>query len=240
MQGNTYSKISLIYDDLVRHVNYAGWAEYLQNIMDEYKIRHDVVLELASGTGKLFSNLSIETNQKILSDISVEMLSYIDKTNSRVCFDMTSIPFKREFDLVVSCFDSVNHLESESRLNSLFCEVNRILKPGGYFLFDVVTEHNSFSYLDSYSKKRKTGDMKYQQSSEYDAIKKRHRNRFLITFPSGEVFEEDHFEYIFPQETIIKFCESNNFKVVGTFEAFTGKRVTDNTLRIQYIIRSNG
>ncbi|MCC6638754.1 MAG: hypothetical protein IT278_13600, partial [Ignavibacteriaceae bacterium] len=75
---------------------------------------------------------------------------------------------------------------------------------------------------------------------EYDAIKKRHRNRFLITFPSGEVVEEDHFEYIFPQETIIALCESNNFKVVGTFEAFTGKKVTENTLRIQYIIRSNG
>ncbi|MBK6682644.1 MAG: class I SAM-dependent methyltransferase [Ignavibacteriales bacterium] len=240
MPGNTYSKISLIYDDLVRHVNYSGWAEYLQNIIDEYNISHDVVLELASGTGKLFSKLNIVTRLKILSDISIEMLTHIDKSNSRVCFDMTLIPFKRECDLVISSFDSVNHLESESRLNSLFAEVNRILKPGGYFLFDVVTEHNSFSYLDSYSKKRKTGDMKYQQSSEYDAIKKRHRNRFLITFPSGEVVEEDHFEYIFPQETIIALCESNNFKVVGTFEAFTGKKVTENTLRIQYIIRSNG
>ncbi|MBK7867367.1 MAG: class I SAM-dependent methyltransferase [Ignavibacteriales bacterium] len=154
MPGNTYSKISLIYDDLVRHVNYAGWAEYLQNIIDDYKIRHDLVLELASGTGKLFSKLNIETSIKILSDISVEMLNYIDKTNSRVCFDMTSIPFKREFDLVVSSFDSVNHLESESRLNSLFGEVNRILKPGDISFFDVVTEHNSFSYLDSYSKKK--------------------------------------------------------------------------------------
>lgn len=240
MPGNTYSKISLIYDDLVRHVNYSGWAEYLQNIIDEYNISHDVVLELASGTGKLFSKLNIETRLKILSDISIEMLTHIDKSNSRVCFDMTLIPFKRECDLVISSFDSVNHLDSESHLNSLFAEVNRTLKPGGYFLFDVVTEHNSFSYLDSYSKKRKTGDMKYQQSSEYDAIKKRHRNRFLITFPSGEVVEEDHFEYIFPQETIIALCESNNFKVVGTFEAFTGKKVTENTLRIQYIIRSNG
>jgi SAM-dependent methyltransferase len=240
MPGNTYSKISLIYDDLVRHVNYSGWAEYLQNIIDEYNISHDVVLELASGTGKLFSKLNIVTRLKILSDISIEMLTHIDKSNSRVCFDMTLIPFKRECDLVISSFDSVNHLESESHLNSLFAEVNRTLKPGGYFLFDVVTEHNSFSYLDSYSKKRKTGDMKYQQSSEYDAIKKRHRNRFLITFPSGEVVEEDHFEYIFPQETIIALCESNNFKVVGTFEAFTGKKVTENTLRIQYIIRSNG
>jgi len=240
MPGNTYSKISLIYDDLVRHVNYSGWAEYLQNIIDEYNISHDVVLELASGTGKLFSKLNIVTRLKILSDISIEMLTHIDKSNSRVCFDMTLIPFKRECDLVISSFDSVNHLESESHLNSLFAEVNRTLKPGGYFLFDVVTEHNSFSYLDSYSKKRKTGDLKYQQSSEYDAIKKRHRNRFLITFPSGEVVEEDHFEYIFPQETIIALCESNNFKVVGTFEAFTGKKVTENTLRIQYIIRSNG
>ncbi|MBP7543268.1 MAG: methyltransferase domain-containing protein, partial [Ignavibacteriaceae bacterium] len=229
MPGNTYSKISLIYDDLVRHVNYSGWAEYLQNIIDEYNISHDVVLELASGTGKLFSKLNIVTRLKILSDISIEMLTHIDKSNSRVCFDMTLIPFKRECDLVISSFDSVNHLESESRLNSLFAEVNRTLKPGGYFLFDVVTEHNSFSYLDSYSKKRKTGDMKYQQSSEYDAIKKRHRNRFLITFPSGEVVEEDHFEYIFPQETIIALCESNNFKVLGTFEAFTGKKVTENT-----------
>jgi SAM-dependent methyltransferase len=230
----------MIYDDLVRHVNYTGWAEYIQTLIEDYNIQHDYVLELASGTGKLFSKLSIETKRKILSDLSIEMLNHCSKSNDRVCFDMTMIPFKRTFDLVISSFDSVNHLESESKLNLLFVEVNRILKPGGYFLFDVVTEQNSFVYVDSYSKKRKTGDLKYQQASLYDPIKKRHRNRFLITLPSGETIEEDHFEYIFSQDTIIQKCEGNDFKIVGRFEAFTGKKVNDKTLRIQYIIRNNG
>jgi ubiquinone/menaquinone biosynthesis C-methylase UbiE len=238
MSKQPYSQIAQIYNDLVRHVNYEGWADYIEEIIEEYNIDDNSILELASGTGNLFINMRIPGSKIILSDISFPMLNLAPISTSKVCFDMTKIPFKKSFNLIIASFDSVNHLESVEKLNSLFSEVYRALLPNSYFLFDVVTEHNSLAYLKGFSKKRKIDNLHYRQASEYDPNTKRHKNSFIINFPDGSKIIQDHFEYIFDLKTIDLLCTSNNFTIVDKFEAFTFNSVGEDTLRVQYIIRS--
>ncbi len=68
-----------------------------------------------------------------------------DKLN-KVCCDMTALPFKKKFDLILSSFDSVNYLRSNKNLLQLFKEVNNSLTEKGIFTFDAALESNSYKH----------------------------------------------------------------------------------------------
>lgn len=237
MGSDSYSNISLIYNDLVRHVNYRAWADYLDELIEIYNIKTDYVLELASGTGKMMPGMHLDSKLKIMSDISYPMINQAPANMVKICLDMMNIPFKQRFNIVISCFDSVNHLSSRAALSSHFSEANRVLLPGGYFLFDIVTEQNSYAYVGSYSKKRKQGNLIYQQASNYDPLKRVHKNSFIINLPDSTKIVENHFEYIYQTEIIDQVLKESNFELVDKFEAFTRKKVKPDTFRIQYVAR---
>lgn len=237
MADDHYKNISLIYNDLVRHVDYNGWANYLLKLVAHFEIKTGRILEVASGTGKLFPRLKFGPGRGIMSDLSLNMLDQAASNYPRVCCDMTLIPFKGCFDLVISCFDSVNHLSDGEKLDSHFREVSRVLASGGYFLFDIVTERNSKAYLSTYSKKRKTGNTSYRQASEYDGVTRTHYNKFIISEYGKESRTEENREYIYGEEELEAILRDGGLEVVAKFEAFTFDPVDDDSYRIQFIIR---
>lgn len=238
MGSDSYSNISTIYNDLVRHVNYSGWADYLNELIAKYQIKTDFVLELASGTGRMLPAMKLSSKLTILSYKSFRMIDQAPADAVKMCLDMTEIPFKQKFDLVISCFDSVNHLSTRESLIKFFNEVKRVLVSGGYLLFDIVTEQNSYAYVGSYSKKRKQGNLIYQQASNYDPVRKIHKNSFVINLPDNTKIEEDNYEYIYSTEMIDELLKECKFTIMKKFEAFTLKGVSQKTFRIQYVTRS--
>lgn len=237
MANDSYKKISLIYNDLVRHVDYAGWGWYIVRLIRKFKINTGRVLELATGTGKLFPHLKISPANGILTDISYSMLDQASSVYPKVCCDMTELPFKGEFDLIISCFDSVNHLSGLKKLAANFKEVTRLLNKGGYFLFDIVTEENSKAYLSSYSKTRTSGNLKYSQASEYDELSRTHFNKFLITEAGAPATSEENREYIYTEEEIEITLNTSGLEVVAKFDSFSFEAVDEKSFRIQYITR---
>lgn len=237
MENDSYKKISLIYNDLVRHVDYTGWARYILKLIKLYKIRTGRVLELASGTGRLFPHLKIAPANSILTDISYNMLDQASSKYPKVCCNMTGLPFKGNFDLIISCFDSVNHLSDMTRLAANFNEVSRVLDAGGYFLFDIVTEENSKAYLSSYSKTRSSGNLKYSQASAYDESTRTHFNKFMITEAGNPATSEENREYIYTEEEIEMILFSSGLEVVAKYDSFNFDPVTEKSFRIQYITR---
>lgn len=51
--------------------------------------------------------------------------------------DMRQFRLKRKFDLATALFNSVNHLLSERDLKAMFASIHCVLRPGGYFIFDL-------------------------------------------------------------------------------------------------------
>lgn len=237
MAGDNYSRLSLIYNDLVRHVDYHGWAVYILKLIEKFDVRTGRVLELASGTGKLFPKLGFVNGRGIMSDLSFNMLDQASSKYPKVCCDMTRIPFKTGFDLVFSCFDSVNHLSDTDQLAVHFQEVTRVLTPGGWFFFDMVTERNSRAYLSTYSKKRKAGTLSYSQASQYDENSKIHYNKFKITESGKEPVVEENREYIYNDEEMDHILRNSGLEIVAKFDSFTFDPVEDDSYRIQYITR---
>jgi SAM-dependent methyltransferase len=101
------------------------------------------VLDLCCGTGQLAREMS-ELGYSVTGiDGSEEMLRYARKNAPSAEFildDARTFRLTNSFDLVVSMFDSLNHVMTIAELSDVFRNVHDCLKPNGLFLFDMNTE----------------------------------------------------------------------------------------------------
>ncbi len=231
-----YSMVSEIYSDLMEDVNYRRWARYIYFLVKEKINPASEILELASGNCKLVDNL-IHKNKKIIcTDISKQMLMQSNYDKKIVC-DMTSLPFNKKFDLVISTFDSVNYLLTKKKLLLLFEEVARVLKIDGIFAFDVSLEKNSYIHQRYSKKDGKTKKYHYKRKSIYDPKTRIHSNIFLIKDNYGNLYTEKHKQRIYEFDAYFELLDKAGLYVMNCFKTFTSKQGTVNSDRLQFIVK---
>jgi len=236
-RSKIYNDVSYIYDHIMRKVRYDYWADYIYAISNEYLGDEPKVLELGSGNCHLARFLSAYYPKLIATDVSHAMLSKNSKTHLiKVCSDMTMIPFKTKFDLIVSAFDSVNYLISKKKLLALFDEIYRTLSDNGIFTFDVSLEKNSYRHIKDPIRIGSYKGVQYKQETDYNSIKNIHRNVFIITYPDGNMFKEIHIQKIYSFETYFDLMDSAKLAVKECYDAFTFKDGSAKSSRVQFIV----
>ena len=235
-RSKIYNDVSNIYDHIMRKVRYDYWADYIYAISNEYVGDEPKVLELGSGNCHLARFLSAYYPKLIATDVSHAMLSKNSKTHLiKVCSDMTLIPFKTKFDLIVSAFDSVNYLISKKKLLALFDEIYRTLSDNGIFTFDVSLEKNSYRHIKDPVRIGSYKGVQYKQETDYNSIQNIHRNVFIITYPDGNMFKEIHIQKIYSFETYFDLMDSAKLAVKECYDAFTFKDGSAKSSRVQFI-----
>jgi len=207
-------------------------------MVKDYIPKRPKVLELAAGNLRFAKRIKKHFKSIVVSDLSYNMLhSSRGIKFPRVCCDMTALPFKREFDLVLSSFDSVNYLTSKAKLLQLFKEVEKILKEDGIFTFDVVLENNCLTYEKFANRKGNYHGVNFEQISKYDKEKRFHKNIFNIFLPTGESLTEVHKQKIFPFFTYFEVIAKTNLYVVDCFKTFTFEKADQDSDRAQFILK---
>lgn len=135
----SYKKFSICYDEVLGKNFNENLRKKFIEILNKYKIENfKEILDLGCGTG-LFLKDFYGKNVKLFGiDQSFSML-YQGKKNKNfygICFSFPPIPFKGNFSLIVSFYDTLNHILNYEKLKELFKEVYNCLKDGGFFLFD--------------------------------------------------------------------------------------------------------
>jgi SAM-dependent methyltransferase len=106
------------------------------------------VLDLCCGTGQLALHFLEQCFHVTGIDLSEHMLQYAGENASAyvetgqaqfVQADAADFSLDRQFGLIVSTFDALNHLESEEALLGCFRSVFAVLLDGGIFVFDLNT-----------------------------------------------------------------------------------------------------
>jgi SAM-dependent methyltransferase len=112
-----------------------------------------VVLDLCCGTGQL-AGLLMERGYRVTGiDGSAEMLRYARENAPSASFildDARTFKLPARFHLVVSVFDSLNHILNLRELAAVFANVYAVLLPGGFFLFDLITEKGLLETWNGY------------------------------------------------------------------------------------------
>lgn len=141
-----------MYSDVFCKVyNEFGWnyypeifGELLLKWLDRNGIKPKTAMDLACGTGILCRILSDAGIKAAGMDFSSGMIDVARQNCPDISFDVADmITYRpdRHFDLVTCTGDAVNHISELSDVEKIFQNVYAYLAPGGYFVFDILNEH---------------------------------------------------------------------------------------------------
>ncbi len=233
-----YDKLALIYDQLMCHVNYKHWAEYVINLFQYADIKINSIIDISCGTGSLLTYFDDKKYKRFGSDISYPMVKQAQNKFDQNIFmvnDVKHIAIKsNKFDAVLFFYDSVNYLRDEKQVNNLLREVNRILVSGGVFIFDVITDLLCRTHYKNFEEEENWDDNGYIRHSFYDEVNHVQHNDFRIKIGKN-FFLESHIQKVFSEEQISDALNANGFELVAQLDDFNFHHSDDDSERIHYI-----
>lgn len=242
MNSIPYSQLARIYDRVMSHVNYKMWSSYIKNLFQFSDRPVRKLVDLSCGTGKHLSFLKRSTIQVAGADKSTAMLKTAKRKQSLkgvplIVSDANRTAFKSElFDAVIMLYDSINYLIQEQSVMSLFEEVERILKPGGIFIFDVVTKEGLQNRFEDYYESNSWNGLAYQRRCWFNAADKTQHNEFCFLF-NGDSFREEHVQIIREKNEWQTLIEKSRMKLIQEFSNFTFLPADNKSERIHFVCR---
>lgn len=248
-----YSVLAHIYDTLMEDVNYEEWADYIDQLIREHSPDARNLLELACGTGTvslLLDELDIYTITS--TDASPAMIEKAKikaaKRDSSVTFktmDFLNIDLREKFDVVFMVFDSLNYLQSEKEILELHNQVSRVIKPGGFFIYDFTTPRNSRKSIEYLHNEEgiSPNHYRYYRTSDFDAKKNIHINEFEIEKLDKnhknieQRFVEIHKQKIYNLDQILSIARKTDYQIQDYYDGFTLKKADNKSLRITMILQ---
>jgi SAM-dependent methyltransferase len=238
MLEKPYKNISFIYSHLMRSIDYEKWAGYIFELSNQLKRKPENILEIACGTGKIAEILNKKFKNYITCDYSLHMLNQFRSNSiSRVCADMTALPFNYEFDFIFSTFDSINYITSRTSLQKFFNEVGKCLSEEGSLTFDVSLEKNSLKYVRYLNRSGKYNGILFNQKSNYNKKNRIHYNYFEITFSDGTMVKEVHKQKIYRFNDYFDLIDKTSLYVSKCYDTFTFKPASSESERVQFVLK---
>lgn len=137
--------------------------------------------------------------------------------------DIRDFELNQQFDMIFIPFNSLQHIYSIKDLESVFTQVKKHLKSGGYFLFDVFNPSIDFmvegrgDYRKNYQFKNDEGvEVIISERCEYDAATQINRAFWKYNIGGVESIEMLDMRCFYPQE-IDAALYYNNFEIVHKY-----------------------
>ena len=140
-----YSRLAPAYDVTLGIPNFVGTRAAFERLVRRYGIRFRSAADIGCGTG-LFACYLIQCwGVPVFGvDRSAEMLAVAARNcrSHNVCFllqDIRCLRLPCPVDLITANFDTMNHLLTGPELRLAFQRIWENLRPGGHFIFDLIT-----------------------------------------------------------------------------------------------------
>ena len=136
---NDYDSFAQIYNQY-----WGGFAIQILPVLERLALDHRpagaALLDLCCGTGQLAHELSARGFCVTGVDGSEQMLRFARRNAPNaafICADARDFELPTAFDIIISTYDSLNHLLTIDDVGQVFRNVQRHLKQDGVFLFDM-------------------------------------------------------------------------------------------------------
>lgn len=140
-----YSRLAAEYDATLGLPFFPQAREAFERLVRKYGINFDSAADIGCGTGLFARHLNISRSVPVYAvDLSEPMLRIAARNccGTNVVLlkqDIRRLCLPRKVDLITANFDTLNHMLSANDLRKTLRRVFDNLKPGGHFIFDVVT-----------------------------------------------------------------------------------------------------
>ncbi|MGI5876745.1 MAG: class I SAM-dependent DNA methyltransferase [Dethiobacteria bacterium] len=244
-----YQGLAQIYDYLLSGIDYENWANYLERLLEYFKIEPvKSVVDLACGTGNSTFPWARRGYRASGVDISAEMLALAQKKAGELQLAVDfyrqdlrelALPFKA--DLAVLYQDGLNYLLTEGELQKALQSVHGVLNPSGHFIFNINLVEKlpagnvaEVSWLDE-DDLTLIWESNLEEGGKIWRIKltafSRQENGFY------EKIREEHRERSYLPEEIEPLLLKTGWKIRACYKAFTFERPSGQDRNIFYIVQ---
>lgn len=239
-----YTQIAAYYDQIMIHVNYPRWAQYVDAIFRKQNFSFDQpLLDVGCGTGKFLLEMQKLGYHGDGLDPSAEMLNIARAAlpDSRFLHggfpDLPDIP-NGKYNLITCLYDSMNYLADEAAFRETLQTVYEKLASPGIFVFDLVSEfHCKYYFKDYIDSEVLDEDAAYTRESKYDSENKIQQTWVRIYTPDG-VFEEAHEQRIFDFYEIRRMIQKeSDFKLLNIYDEFSFDKAGKRTGRGHFVLK---
>ena len=243
--NNGYGRFALFYDSLMQ-ADYDKISNRIDSLVMEFYNKRGILLDLACGTGTLCEKMAKMGYDVVGVDTSQEMLSVaLDKKYDSglsiqyLCQDMRKIDMFGTIDVTVCTLDSINHLACKEDVFETFKKVSLFAEPDGLFIFDVNTPYkHKFVLADN--------TFVFENDEVY-CVWQNFLNDDDSVDISLDLFEKDGESYFRASESFSEIsipldeiknmlCESG-FEVLGVYDGYENREVSDNSERAVFVAR---
>lgn len=243
-----YGSFAYFYDRLTENVDYAAVAGQIDEWVERFGGRHDILLDLACGTGSLSEALARRGFDVIGVDCSDEMLgAALDKKFDSgldiqyLKQDMRSLDMYGTIDVTVCALDSINHLSSEEDALKAFKCVSLFAYPDGLFIFDVNTLYKHERVLADNAFVFSLEGLYCGWQNEYD--KADSSVRICLDFFEEDQdggykrYSEEFREIYISPERLEELLAEAGFEILGVFDGYTDGELCPDSERAVYVCR---
>ena len=171
---NYYDEIAESYDNSRFDNTYGQYVDYQERrVLDGFKINPERTLDLPCGTGRFlnYADYGCDASKNMVKIAATHW-----KEKNLVCSDARNLPYADgTFDTVIT-MHLLMHLDDET-INQIMNEVHRVLKPGGRWIVDLLT--------DKRKKKSKVNDWHCHKSMSMGAFTHFVEEQFTVNSVSG-------------------------------------------------------
>ncbi|MFO7889818.1 MAG: class I SAM-dependent methyltransferase [bacterium] len=247
-QGNTinniqpYSGLAQFYDQVMDHVDYSSWADYLSMIFKTYGSAVCDVVDCGCGTGSVMQKLEDLGYTVAGFDHSYNMLKEATPKTRGILWQGTlhSLALKKQWDSVLCIYDTIQYLNDEE-IKIFVQETNRILTEGGLFIFDIATKKNIKKYWSDFTNKETINGWVVERKSRFEPQKEILYTCFQCSNQSDHTaIREHHIQYIYDLKKYKNIINNNQWKIIGCFHEFTFEPAHHDSERVHFVFRKEG
>ena len=223
-----YSSLAPAYDAALGIRTFIGTRAAFETLVKRYGINFRSAADIGCGTGLFACYLSRSWGVPVFAvDRSPEMLAVATgncaSPNVR-CFlqDIRCLRLPCPVDLITANFDTMNHLLTGSDLILAFRRIWENLKPGGHFIFDLITPSQPLGGRKTYLRGLRSGNCQVTQRIHWNPWHRILSILVVITSPFSRASTlEAHRERAYSPADVGRWLLDAGFLIRGVHDATT-------------------
>jgi len=240
-----FGELAPYYDYLMRQIPYERWADYVEDLFLLGRHEPSSILDLCCGTGRFGLAMARRGYEVVGVDLSYPMARQA-AVNARnegaelqiVNADACALPFEREFDAVVSVFDSLNYITSDDGLLLAYESAARALRPRGLFVFDINTVTALREELFTQSRGGSLDRLHYEWRSRWDPAARLSTIQMTFVWRDegrNHSFQETHVQRGYDDDEIRDTLRKSGLRLLGAYQAYTTRPLSEDVSRAFYL-----
>ncbi|MBN1893354.1 methyltransferase domain-containing protein [bacterium] len=234
-----YTAISPFYDDMMAHVDYAGWAVQIEGFLRKYGNGVRKVLDAGCGTGTMVRLLNKRGFRAAGFDRSAAMIARARAKGIRRVWaaDLFHPACREGWDAVLCLYDTI-HYVSPPELKRAFRILHGLVRRSGLLIFDIVTERMVMEYWMDYTERSRNACGEYVRRSWYDRKTRcQHTEIRVHRRDGGAPLAERHRQWIYPVKDVERALEQQGFEGIRKLDSETLKAGGEDAERLYVLAR---